>query len=130
MRLWWDLETFSETPINDGAHRYAENAEVLLFAWAVDNGPVQCWDWTLDRQWPDDLAEALVEADEYWGHNSGMFDRVVMKHAHSILFPKKAESRHRDTMVQALCHGLPGKLDTLCDIFRLGTDVAKDKRGK
>jgi len=32
MKLWWDLETYSETPIKDGTHRYAEKAEVLLFA--------------------------------------------------------------------------------------------------
>jgi len=33
-------------------------------------------------------------------------------------------------MVQALCHGLPGSLATLCDIFRLDADKAKDKRGR
>lgn len=77
MKLWWDLETWSETPINDGAHRYAENAEILLFAWAVDDGPVQCWDLTASRAMPTDLDLALINCTEYWGHNSGMFDRVV-----------------------------------------------------
>ena len=28
--LWLDLETYSETPITHGTHKYAENAEVLL----------------------------------------------------------------------------------------------------
>jgi len=128
VKLWWDLETWSETPINDGAHRYAENAEVLLFAWAVDDGPVQCWDCTSQLAAPSELWEAVQAADEYWGHNSGMFDRVIVRHQLPRFFPE--EHKHRDTMVQALCHGLPGSLGMLCDIFRLGTDVAKDKRGK
>ena len=35
--LFCDLETYSPTPINCGTHRYAENAEVMLFAWAIGN---------------------------------------------------------------------------------------------
>jgi DNA polymerase len=127
MKLWWDLETYSEIPITDGAHKYAEAAEVLLFAWAVDDGPVQCWDATYTPM-PGELIEAVQDADEFWGHNSGMFDRVVLKHA--LPYFMADEARHRDTMVQALCHGLPGKLDTLCEIFKLDTDIAKHKRGK
>lgn len=130
MKLWWDLETYSETPITDGAHRYAENAEVLLFAWAIDDGPVQCWDQTKNWGAPDDLIDALVQSNEYWGHNSGGFDRTIIRHTYSILFPKKSDGRHRDTMVQALCHGLPGSLGALCGIFKLEADQAKDKRGR
>jgi DNA polymerase len=132
MKLWWDLETYSETPINDGARRYAENAEVLLFAWAVDDGEVQCWDCTIGEEEPvpAELFVAMCEADEYWGHNSGMFDRTILKHAKPFFHRTMKEDRHRDTMVQALCHGLPGSLGALCEIFRLDTDVAKDKRGR
>jgi DNA polymerase len=130
MKLWWDLETYSETPIKDGAHRYAETAEVLLFAWAVDDGPVQCWDCTEGMFVPEGLQTALFEADEYWGHNSGGFDRVVIKRAIPEFYYVMDEHKHRDTMVQGLCHGLPGSLSALCSIFRLDADVAKDKRGK
>lgn len=129
MRLFWDLETYSETPINDGAHRYAENAEVLLFAWAVDDGEVQCWE-PQRVPCPEALGNALLSADEYWGHNSGGFDRVVIKHAIPEFHYVMDEHKHRDTMVQALCHGLPGSLGALCEIFSLDTDVAKDKRGR
>ena len=34
--LWLDLETFSDIPIKHGAHKYAEGAEVLLVALAVN----------------------------------------------------------------------------------------------
>lgn len=130
MKLWWDLETYSETPINDGAHAYAEKAEVLLFAWAVDDRPVQCWDCTAQHFIPADLWQAIKDADEFWGHNSGAFDRVVIGHALPHIASEMQATKHRDTMVQALCHGLPGSLGTLCEIFRLDLDVAKDKRGR
>ena len=130
MKLWWDLETYSETPINDGAHRYAEEAEILLFAWAVDDGPVQCWDVTADKTMPVTLNNALICEPEWWGHNSGMFDSVIVRHDMEDFPFDKWREKHRDTMVQALCHGLPGSLATLCDIFRLDADKAKDKRGR
>lgn len=130
MKLWWDLETFSETPIKDGAHKYAEQAEVLLFAWAVDDGPVHLWDVASDKHRPRELIEAIATADEYYGHNSSGFDRPVLRKAFPSVFQHFKEARHRDTMVQALCHGLPGSLGALCEIFRLDVDVAKDKRGK
>src|SRR5882672_12070531 len=108
MKLWWDLETYSETLITDGAHRYAEKAEVLLFAWAIDDSPVQCWDCTIDSQnIPENLCFGLNNADEYWGHNSGGFDRTIINSCYRLPV-YMAEHKHRDTMVQALCHGLPG----------------------
>jgi DNA polymerase bacteriophage-type len=130
MELWSDTETFCETPINDGAHRYAEKAEALLFAWAVDDGAVSCWDATLHPALPSELEDAIAETDEHWGHNWGGFDLVVMRHARPSLRKLFIEKKQRDTMVQALCHGLPGSLATLCDIFRLDADKAKDKRGR
>ena len=42
--LWLDLETYSTVPIKHGAHRYAEEAEVLLVALAVDDLPTGVWD--------------------------------------------------------------------------------------
>ena len=44
--LWLDLETYSTVPIKHGAHRYAEEAEVLLVAVAVDDQPTDVWDCT------------------------------------------------------------------------------------
>ena len=38
--LWFDTETFSPTPIKDGVHRYAESAEIMISAYAIDDGPV------------------------------------------------------------------------------------------
>lgn len=47
--LWGDLETYCDIPINNGTHAYAEGVEVMLFAWAINDGPVNVWDITLIR---------------------------------------------------------------------------------
>ena len=38
--LWLDLETYCATPIAHGTHAYAINAEILLLAFAQNDGPV------------------------------------------------------------------------------------------
>jgi DNA polymerase len=129
MKSWHDLETYSEVPITNGTHSYAEKAEILLWTYAVEDGPVQVWDLTAEPGIPSGLSDILVSDMECWWHNGGMFDRVILKHAFPFADPIQRD-RWRDTMVQALCHGLPGSLGTLCEIFNLPTDVAKDKRGK
>lgn len=126
--LFLDLETYSETPIKHGVHAYAEKAEVLLFAYAIDDGPVHVVDMANPNA--DDPPFPLMRLDRstttFVMHNSG-FDRVVLKHALGIDIPVE---RIHDTMVQALAHSLPGSLGTLSAIFGLPADQAKDKEGK
>lgn len=133
--LYCDTETYSEVPITNGTHAYAEGAEVMLFAYALDDGPVKVWDITarpsatIDKTYfmPHDLMDALADPDivTVW-HNSG-FDRTVIRHALDIDLPI---GRIHDTMVQALSHGLPGSLDMLCQIYKLDAGKAKLKTGK
>lgn len=127
MKLWLDLETYSEVPITNGTHVYAAGAEVMLFAWAVDDGPVQVWDVTAQPQPPAALAQAVADTDEVWAHNSH-FDRTVLGHAMPPLCA--LVERWRDTMVQALTHSLPGALGALCEVLQVPTDKAKEKAGK
>lgn len=127
-RLFIDLETYSETPINHGTYRYAANAEIMLFAWALDEQPAQVWDLTTGEPMPFDLESALLDpAVVVYAHNS-MFDRTVMRYAMPDLCPPI--ERWRDTMVQALCHSLPGALGDLCRVLGVPADKAKDKDGK
>lgn len=137
MKLWLDLETYSEVPITHGTHRYAAGAEILLFAWAVDDAPAQVWDCTLNTNGvvrvPEILYDALEDpAVEIWAHNSH-FDRTVLRHAKSCRVAAPAASephRWRDTMVQALAHSLPGSLGDLCAVLGLEQDKSKDKDGR
>ena len=129
--LYCDLETFCETPIAYGTHKYAEKAEVLLWGYAINNAPAKVWDLTVEKTMPADLKAALD--DVYAGkgftvwHNGMMFDTIVLRHALGIDIPVE---RIVDTMVMAYQHGLPGALATLSEVLRLPQDKAKDKDGK
>lgn len=125
-KLWVDLETYSETPIKNGTYRYAEDSEIMIMTYAFDDGEVQCLDFTKGDSIPRDLGSALFESDcEVWFHNS-MFDRTVLRY-NNLEVPLE---RVRDTMVQALCHALPGALDKLCTIFNIAEEDAKLKDGR
>lgn len=127
-KLWLDLETYCEVPIQNGTHAYAAHAEILLLAWALDDGPVRVLDLTDDESTQELSALAHLQRDdiEVWAHNSH-FDRTVLRHAIVLCPPIE---RWRDTMVQALSHGLPPGLGALCEVLRLPSDAAKDKEGK
>lgn len=126
--LFCDLETYSEIPINCGTHRYAEGAEVMLWPYAIDDGPVHVWDVTTGDPMPAELKDALHDPEvmTVW-HNGGMFDTVILLHAMGLDLPLE---RVHDTMVQAFAHSLPGALGDLCDILKVDTDKAKDKEGR
>jgi DNA polymerase len=127
--LYLDLETFCDVPITHGTHRYAERAEVMLFAWAIDEGLVSVWDVTTGAPMPAALEAALLDADEVYAQNSH-FDRTVLRHAMPGVAAALPLRMWRDTMVQALAHGLPGALGVLCEILGVPSDKAKDKAGK
>lgn len=129
MKLWCDLETYSDTPIKNGVHKYAEKSEVLLWLYAIDDGPIEVWDATKDKDMPTALKWAIENADEYWWHNGGMFDRVILKHTNNGSYLHLPLHKWRDTMVQAYAHSLPGSLDLLCDICGVDTDKKKLKTG-
>ncbi|HRL23306.1 MAG TPA: hypothetical protein PLT84_00815 [Brevundimonas diminuta] len=120
--LFLDTETFCETPLNHGLHRYAEKVEIMLVQWAWDDGQVNV------VEFPDGaLVQSLVdEADEIVMQNSA-FDRTVLRHALGVVIPPE---KIVDTMVQALAHGLPGSLDKLCGILGVSADEAKMKAGR
>ena len=126
--FYGDTETYCETPLAYGLHRYAEEVEITVLAWAIDDGPVEVIDCTRPG-WEDKAKVALAAADaadeQVWQNSA--FDRTVMRHAWGYEMPVE---RVVDTMVQALAHGLPGSLDKLCSVLGVPTDLAKDKEGK
>lgn len=124
--LYLDLETYCEVPIQNGTHAYAENAEIMLFAYALNDEPVKVWDCTSERLMPDDLAEYLADDRITLTAHNSHFDRTVLWHTGDRL----PITRWRDTMVKALAHSLPGSLDALCEVLRVPVDKAKDKAGK
>jgi DNA polymerase bacteriophage-type len=126
--LWLDLETYSETPISHGTDRYADNAEIMLAAYAFDDGDVELLDFT-DRDQYEAL-QLIMDMACNRGHqvciHNSFFDRTVLD-KRGFYLPVEEIT---DTMVIALQHGLPGSLDKLCEIFKLDEDVAKIKDSK
>lgn len=125
--LFLDTETYCEVPIKNGTHAYAEQVELMVFAYAWDNDPVEVIDLVNN---PDGVRQmenvlAFINGDVTVVCHNSHFDRTVLRHCGYNI---PVEKWH-DTMVRALCHGLPGSLDKLSDIFQLG-DKAKDKEGK
>lgn len=132
-KLFFDLETYSPVPIKHGTHAYAEQAEILMFAYALDDGPVKVWSPIEEPGLlpPKELRQAAEDPDVWWwGHNSNQFDWTIIKHVMPALFDSVDVMRRFDTMIQAYAHSLPGGLDLLCDIFNLDQDQRKLKTGK
>lgn len=134
--LWFDTETFSATPIKYGPHAYFADpeAEIMVSTWAWDDEPVRTEDLTrVSRSGEvttvppsDDLWDALHSAREIVIQNSA-FDRAGVRAIWGLELDVK---RVHDTMVQAMTHSLPGSLATLCSIFELEDEEAKDADGK
>lgn len=132
--LFLDTETYSETPIRDGTHRYAEDVEIMIASWAFDDpifgeGDVRVED-LQDHPvglFSDELMSYIEDPSiPIVMHNGGMFDRTVIRYAQGIAIDPE---RIIDTMVQAVSHGLPGGLDKLSVIFKLG-ELSKQQGGK
>jgi len=110
--LWLDYETYCPLDLRKvGLDAYSAHpeCEVLLAAWAVDDGPIYQWDATKDSEPPADLVELLRDNDvlvEAW---NAPFERYITER---VLRIGVTTERWRDTMVRAYHAGLPGKLET------------------
>jgi DNA polymerase bacteriophage-type len=127
-RFWLDLETYSETPINYGTHRYAATAEILIAAYALDDGAVQVIDCTEPEgleAWRNAFSATELIDSELVAQNAA-FDRTILNYCGL----PSGIPRWRCTMAQALSHSLPASLGELCEVLRVPTDQAKDKRGR
>lgn len=127
--LFCDLETYSPIDLKTcGTHKYAEESEVMLFAYALGDGEIKVWDKTRHPEMPAELYYELHNPRRLtvW-HNGGNFDRTIMKHALGFEISIK---RVHDVMVRAMAHSLPGALDKLCGILAIPEDKQKDKKGK
>lgn len=124
--LWIDIETYCETPIQAGTHRYAESAEIMLFAWAIDDGPIDVVDVVNGESLPAILVSAMCDPGITVAAHNSHFDRTVLRHRGWDI----PATRWYDTMVKALSCSLPGGLGELCDIMKIQIDKAKDKAGK
>lgn len=128
-KLYLDFETYNaERDIKAGTYAYAETAEPLLLAYALNNSEPRTHDFTDGSpslpsdfmEWADDPNTILI------AHNA-QFDRAILSECLGVDFPL---ARWHCTMVKAYAHGFIGSLDKLCGILKLSQDQAKLKDGK
>jgi DNA polymerase len=118
-KLHIDIETYSSVPIKtSGAFKYIESLdfEILLIAYAIDDGHIQLIDLANGDQITDDF---LIPFN----------DPNVQLHAHNAAFERWAFERWgmptylprwRCSMVKAAYCGLPLPLDKVSDALKLG----------
>lgn len=125
-----DLETYSEVSIKDaGAQAYVRHPsfEILLFAYSLDNGPVQIVDMAQGEQLPEWL-------------NGAMFDPNCIKHAYNAPFEWACLSKYfgvlldpaqwQCTMMHGLYCGYTAGLDATGKALGLPQDKQKLNTGK
>lgn len=123
-----DIETFSDIDlINCGVYKYtdSDNFEILLFAYAVDDGETKIVDLACGEEIPEEVMDML-------------FDDTVIKTAFNANFERTCISKHlginlkpeawRCTAVQAAMLALPLSLEGVGVV--LGLDKQKMSEGK
>lgn len=122
-----DIETYSSIDlIKSGVYRYAESEdfEILLFAYAYDNDPVQIVDLTKE-QLPQNVIDDLTNPEILKTAFNANFERTCI----TSHFKVPCDSTQwRCTMVHSLALGLPGSLESVAEVLKL--DAKKDLRGK
>jgi DNA polymerase len=120
--LFWDIETRSMASLEDaGAFRYAADpgTEVLVIAYAVDDGEPQTW--VPGQDIPTEFATAA--SDPSWvvvAHNH-MFERVVADYVLGPRYgwPAIPITQQRCTMSMALANALPAALENVTQALAL-----------
>lgn len=137
--LWLDLETYSSHDIKQvGGYKYASNCKVLLFAFAIDDGPVIVWDLTsrpeneplLDKPVSTPglslLKQTIGDGKTIIIAHNAFFERRVLAEVWGLVFPY---SSWRCSMVKGFGSGYPGKLEAVGSALGLDEDKAKLKTG-
>ena len=127
MPLWLDLETYSTIDLKKtGSYVYAQDCELLLFGYAIGDGPVQVWDVYSDPSMPDDLHGALSDSSmKLVAHNVG-FEWPVLQ----ACLPGYDWSIERwmDSQVMSATNGLP--LDLHTSTHEVNGETTKMSEGK
>lgn len=129
MKLYLDTEVkapFPKALDRLGLDNYARHPDtrILLTQWAVNDGPVQVWDpATTGKPMPFELIDAIRSALRIAAHGA-QYDRTIIKH--KLPWLEIPDGKWYCTRARAYAHGLPGALDMLSKIYKLGDAAKKD----
>ena len=122
-----DIETYSSYDLKTcGVYRYVEAPDwaILLFAYAVDGGPVQCVDLASGESLPEDVRAALTDPAVVKTAYNAAFERVNLGR---YLGVRLDPAQWRCTMVRAARLGLPLSLGQCGEVLHL--EAGKMKEG-
>lgn len=133
-----DVETYSSADIKKtGAYKYCEapDFEIMLFAYAFDDEPVQIIDLMQGEIIPPEVRVALVDPKILKTAFNANFERNTIgknyfKACHVYKDCAMNPEQWDCTMVRALRLGLPGSLDMVGKALNLEEDKQKMKEGK
>lgn len=120
-----DIETYCEIDLKKaGAYRYAEEAEVILFAYAYDDEPVVVIDLLSGEQIPDAVMDDLTDPFVIKKAFNAAFERAVMQAYFNMKLP--VNQWQCTQALTAMC-GLPLNLGQAAMVLNI--DQQKDKGG-
>jgi DNA polymerase bacteriophage-type len=130
--LYIDFESRSHAELRGqlsvGTYNYATDptTEILMMAWALDNGSVQLWEPRLGPI-PPELLQALNDSETDVVAFNSAFERYLLQFKLNINVPV---SRFQDPQPSARYLSLPGDLEECSEILGLPRNYAKDKEGR
>ncbi|UFH65570.1 DNA polymerase [Clostridium cadaveris] len=125
-----DVETYCELNIKEvGAYRYCEHPsfEILLFAYAFDDEPVEIIDIMNGETLPEEVKSAILDYEILKTAFNANFERNSLENSMCYEMPPE---QWECTMIKALTMGLPGSLDMVGKALHFEEDKQKMKEGK
>lgn len=125
-----DIETYSSNDlVNCGVYKYVEAPDftILLFAYCVDGGDVQCVDMAQGETLPDEIFAALTDPTITKTAFNAAFERICISKYYGFAEPLDP-AQWRCTMVRAARMGLPLSLGQCGEVLKL--EAGKMQEGK
>jgi len=129
-----DIESFSDIDLRKcGVYRYTDspNFDILLFAYSIDEGPVELIDLASGEELPEEIVEAILSEDIIKTAFNANFERVALMRYLSRILERDVyldPSSWRCSEVQAAMLGLPLHLEGVAKVLKL--DSQKMTEGK
>jgi DNA polymerase len=124
-----DIETYSDVDLKKcGVARYAESQQfdVMLFGYAVDDGPAEVVDLAAGESIPAGIVDAMFDHNVRKKAFNAQFEMTCLaQYFGEYLPPEQWEC----TSVHGLYLGLPNDLDSVCGVINAPPEFRKQKAG-